>query len=92
MKPYPFKIPPMKSFDVRKALSLLSYAIGFAERPGPFVALSVGNRSLKMIEVMATKGRREILGYWIHEVSVGETVSEQSKQKVLQEGVIAFLR
>ncbi|MFH1857610.1 MAG: hypothetical protein ABH845_01720, partial [Candidatus Omnitrophota bacterium] len=70
MKPPSIKLPTSTTFHGKQALSYVSYAIGVSEKPGPFAALCVGNRSLIMAEVKVKDGTRTILGHCFQEISI----------------------
>lgn len=90
----PAKIPLDKiKLDKKKTISFVSYAFGVTEKPGPFAALEVGNYSLKLAEVMHhEEGKRELLGYWVKEISLKEGWTETEKQKELRQYAKAFLK
>ena len=84
MKDPDVKIPAKKPIDKtklgqKKTPSFLSITFGLAEKPGPFAALEVGNYSLKLAEVRQEEGKRELLGYWIKEISLKEGWTETEK-------------
>lgn len=92
MRKIPFKIPSPEEFNQKQILSYLSYAMGVTEKPGPFAALSVGNRFLGVVEVLVEEGRRNLLGYWVKELSPPQDLPEGARQKTLREMAVAFLK